>query len=336
MTADSYSARVGLIEMATGNNNNNWGTIFNTSFADLLDRTLWGTDTHAVTGGALDLSAGTLPPLGPSPVAGAIQAFTGVLTSNETVTFPSLGGKWTVFNNTTGAFSLLLKTSGMATPIQIPQGAFVDVICDGTTLFRRDGNQVGRVVYDAASVSAGTLELDGSSLLRANYPDLFTKIGTAYGTVDGTHFTLPNLKDTGRFLRSRSGSITLGTSQSNQNKTHTHTGSGVTSADAPDHAHIASGTTSTDSPDHTHPFTVTGTLIGPGVLVAGGGSFFGPNTTNGNTGGASARHTHTYNAVTSGITANHFHTYSFTTSTGSADGAEARPEALAMIACILY
>ena len=42
---------------------------------------------------------------------------------------------------------------------------------------------------------AGTwLECDGSSLLRADYPDLFAAIGTIHGNVDGTHFTLPNWK----------------------------------------------------------------------------------------------------------------------------------------------
>jgi microcystin-dependent protein len=60
--------------------------------------------------------------------------------------------------------------------------------------------------------------MDGSSLLRASYPDLFGKIGTTYGAVDGTHFTLPNLKDTGRFIRSRSGSITVGTSQATRTR----------------------------------------------------------------------------------------------------------------------
>jgi microcystin-dependent protein len=37
------------------------------------------------------------------------------------------------------------------------------------------------------------LILNGRSLLRATYPVLFSVIGTAYGSVDGTHFTLPNL-----------------------------------------------------------------------------------------------------------------------------------------------
>lgn len=35
---------------------------------------------------------------------------------------------------------------------------------------------------------------DGSSLLRADYPDLFGLVGTAYGSTDGNHFNLPDLR----------------------------------------------------------------------------------------------------------------------------------------------
>ena len=34
----------------------------------------------------------------------------------------------------------------------------------------------------------------GTSLLRTDYPDLFNEIGTRYGSVDATHFTLPDMR----------------------------------------------------------------------------------------------------------------------------------------------
>lgn len=64
-----------------------------------------------------------------------------------------------------------------------------------------DGKDVSQLLpagvlsmYGGSSVPAGWLVCDGSSVLRATYPDLFTAIGTTYGAVDGTHFTLPNFK----------------------------------------------------------------------------------------------------------------------------------------------
>lgn len=48
--------------------------------------------------------------------------------------------------------------------------------------------------YAGSSAPSGWLLCDGSSKLRADYPDLFAVIGTTFGSVDGTHFTLPDLR----------------------------------------------------------------------------------------------------------------------------------------------
>lgn len=46
----------------------------------------------------------------------------------------------------------------------------------------------------AATAPPGWLACDGSSVLRSQYASLFTVIGTAFGSVDGTHFTLPDFR----------------------------------------------------------------------------------------------------------------------------------------------
>jgi microcystin-dependent protein len=48
--------------------------------------------------------------------------------------------------------------------------------------------------YAGSAVPAGWLLCDGSSLLRATYPNLFAAIGTTWGAADGTHFNLPDLR----------------------------------------------------------------------------------------------------------------------------------------------
>lgn len=68
----------------------------------------------------------------------------------------------------------------------------------------RQGNKViaGHTITDAGFISAfagstaptGWLVCDGSAISRTNYADLFTAIGTTYGTGDGsTTFNLPDL-----------------------------------------------------------------------------------------------------------------------------------------------
>lgn len=49
-------------------------------------------------------------------------------------------------------------------------------------------------VYAGAAAPSGYLLCNGASHLRATYPDLFTAIGTTFGAVDGTHFSVPDLR----------------------------------------------------------------------------------------------------------------------------------------------
>lgn len=44
------------------------------------------------------------------------------------------------------------------------------------------------------TIPAKWLECLGQSLLRADYPDLFTAIGTKWGSADGDHFNLPDFQ----------------------------------------------------------------------------------------------------------------------------------------------
>lgn len=66
------------------------------------------------------------------------------------------------------------KSDGIAIPPQVPAGVYVP--------------------FAGAAVPSGWLLCDGSSQLRSAFPDLFTAIGTIYGSVDGTHFNLPDLR----------------------------------------------------------------------------------------------------------------------------------------------
>lgn len=72
--------------------------------------------------------------------------------------------------------------------------------------------------FGGASLPTGYLWCDGTSYLRATYPDLFTAIGTSFGSVDGTHFNVPDLRDA--YPKGKGGGDTLGTTGGAL--THTH------------------------------------------------------------------------------------------------------------------
>lgn len=348
MSADLFSNFIGMTLQATGNNNNAWGTILNGSALQTIEKAIAGNVSHAVTGGTLDLS-GSPPPAAQTQVLELLQIFTGVLTSNQIVKVPNLSKFWLIDNQTTGAFQLLFQTPS-GTFVNIPQGTTKFVFCDGAgNLVRLDKDQVGNFEFNSI-ISPGTMECTGASLLRADFPDLFAKIGVNYGSADSLHFTLPLTTDTGRFLRSRSGSLAVGTYQSNQNLAHTHTVTG-----APD-----AGTLGTNSAGahqhgvflhdggHTHAVSggVNGTASGPAgvgtgaviAMVAGQAIIINSATTgvtvgsvsgtgaNDNLTASAGAHTHTISGVP-GIGS---------LGTASQGGAEARPESLAVIIVIRY
>ncbi|WP_346354998.1 phage tail protein [Azotosporobacter soli] len=91
------------------------------------------------------------------------------------------------------------------------------------------GVPVGSVVYLAQqSAPEGWLKADGSAILRTQYADLFTAVGTMFGAGDGsTTFNLPDLR--GEFVRGFDdgrgidGNRALGSWQNDMLRSHQHT-----------------------------------------------------------------------------------------------------------------
>lgn len=332
--ASTYETILGLILQGTGDNNNSWGTVHDNSGFKPIARAIGGVATHADTGGTLDLS-GSPPPAALRQDVDYIHKFTGVLVSDLTVIMPSVSKSWIFLNQTTGAFSVLIKTSGMATPIQVPRGPPKLAISDGTTIYREDGYEVGSLRISAmTSPDADVLPCNGASYLRSQYPDLFGKIGTTYGSVDSLHFNVPDYVTSNRFLRAAGGSLSVGQTQTSQNLSHTHTitgnpGAGTLSTDAQgNHSHTAN----VNDPSHVHvvPYRQNISTLGssgPGAWNADTAANSGSSTT-GISVGIVATGSHAHN-VTGAPSAG-------TLATASSGGSEVRPENAAVLFCIRY
>jgi microcystin-dependent protein len=168
---------------------------------------------------------------------------------------------------------------------------------------------VGSVImYGGTTEPTNYLFCRGQAVSRATYATLFTAIGTAYGTGDGsTTFNLPNFQATvpvghNTGTNSPSGltsTFTSGVGQRAGSKdatvvTHTHTG--------PSHSHTFSGTTGGQSATHYHTGLSGNTLLssvdsGSGVYTYVNGGGIGPLYLSG-TDYASGDHTHTYSGTT--------------------------------------
>lgn len=331
MPADAFSSFLGMTLQTTGNNNNVWGVILNASLGT-IERALAGNISHSVTGGSLDLS-GSPPPSGVTQPLDMLQIFTGALTANQIVILPNLSKFWLMDNQTTGNFQLLMQTPSGAF-INIPQGTTKFVACDGQeNLIRLDRDQVGNFEYNAVS-NAGTLAANGASLLRTDFPDLFAKYGTTFGSADSTHFTLPLLTDTNRFLRAAGGSLAVGTYQSNQNLAHTHTVTGAPSAGSlgtdSQGAHVHSVT----DPGHGHGIWSNTNEATNGTLITSGNPAYMSNSFGTSSGVA-------FTGISINSAGAHTHNVTGapglgTLGTASAGGSETRPEALAVVISIRY
>lgn len=203
-------------------------------------------------------------------------------------------------------------------------------------------NPTGKMApFVAVTADPGWLRLNGGTFAYTDHPALGTMLGFSSGTC-----TLPNLEDTGRFVRSVTSGLAAGAYQANALKSHTHTGtsdvagadhthSGTTNGRSADHSHAYSGTTGGESQTHTHSSTITQNTgagnAGNGTSIANVATSTGPNSVDhthgysGTTGGESADHSHTFTSA--GMSANHTHTFT----TGVTGDTETRPEAFAAI-----
>jgi microcystin-dependent protein len=87
----------------------------------------------------------------------------------------------------------------------------------------------------------GWLLCDGSAVKRADYPGLFTAIGTTWGSGDGTTFNVPDLRGRNLFAASVAGTFaTVGTTGGSEIHTHTEVA----------HSHTVTA--------HTHPIAADG------------------------------------------------------------------------------
>lgn len=122
--------------------------------------------------------------------------------------------------------------------------------------------------HAGATAPTGYLLCDGASYLRADYPALFTIIGTTFGTADASHFNVPNAKGKTFFgynsadadfnaIGKTGGAKSANLAHSHTGNAHTHDTSGTT-GNAPYNSN-ASTTTGSNiaAANHTHSFTAT-------------------------------------------------------------------------------
>lgn len=146
-------------------------------------------DFLPITGGTL---TGSLVVQGTSNLQGTVTV-TGAVNASGAGSFSSV----TATTLTGGINANSVRVINVATP-SVGTDAANKTYVDGVV--STGGVPSGSILYWGTSVApAGFLKCDGTSYLRASYASLFAVIGTTYGSVDGTHFNVPDLR--GYFVR---------------------------------------------------------------------------------------------------------------------------------------
>lgn len=112
----TFTSNLNLQLQGVGDNSNTWGTVLNTSVFGNIDLACGGSYATSVAGSSdFTLSA--------TNALNFEHIITGVLTGNINYVFPATAGRYiSIFNNTTGSFTVTVKQSG-GTGIIVPQGA---------------------------------------------------------------------------------------------------------------------------------------------------------------------------------------------------------------------
>lgn len=126
--ADSATSSLRLRDQETGANDGQWGTYTDTNFT-LVEEALSGVLSKSVAGSA-DVTL-TSTNFTTDESRHAVLQLTGALTGNINVIIPNVQKTYFVFNNTSGSFTLGLKTSS-GTAVEIPQGSKEYIYCDGS------------------------------------------------------------------------------------------------------------------------------------------------------------------------------------------------------------
>lgn len=119
----------------------------------------------------------------------AIIVLTGALTGNKTVVLPTAAGIWQIDNNTTGAFTVTVKTAN-GTGVVVTQGANSCVFCDGTNILLQQTDFISPVLTGiplapTAAAGTNTTQIATTAFVKAAVDAFGTITQSAYDTTPG-------------------------------------------------------------------------------------------------------------------------------------------------------
>jgi hypothetical protein len=166
----SYTSRLKLERQASGENSGSWGDLVNYVF-NRIDSSIKGYQSVDVAGSANvtltsnNSTSNTDDSATDDQVHNAVLEFTGALTANIYVFTDAVENNYTVFNNTSGSYTLNFAPTG-GTGVEIKQNTRTLVYTDGTTMYNSLAN-IGDVNVTSFT-SSGNATITGEVTITGN------------------------------------------------------------------------------------------------------------------------------------------------------------------------
>ena len=139
----TYSTNLALTLMATGEQSNTWGDTTNTNLGTLLEQSISGYVTQAITDGSGANTTITIPNGTTGVARNMYIEMTGALSfSTTSLIVPANKKMYFIFNNTSGGFAVTVKVSGQ-TGVLVPNGKKVILTSNGTDIVEAANQVVG-------------------------------------------------------------------------------------------------------------------------------------------------------------------------------------------------
>ena len=191
--ASSYTSRLKLERQASGENSGNWGNLVNYVF-NRVDCSVKGYQAANIAGNAnvtlssANSTTNTDDSATDDQVHNAILEFTGALTANIHVFTDAVESKYTLFNNTSGSYTVTFANTGhAANGVALKQGAKTLVYSDGSTIADVMGD-LGDIV--STSIAPGSVvfaDNAGINDAAGNEQVIFSQTASAVNYLDITN-----------------------------------------------------------------------------------------------------------------------------------------------------
>ena len=186
--ASTYSTNLAIELIGTGEQSGTWGTTTNTNLGTLIEQSISGYVTQAITDGSGANTTITIPNGATGVARNMFIEMTGALTfSTTSLIVPANKKLYFIFNNTSGGFAVTVKVSGQ-TGVLVPNGKKVILTSNGTDIVEAANQVVGAFgVGGVTTIANGSVSAPSLAFVGATTTGFYKGTGNAIdATLNGT------------------------------------------------------------------------------------------------------------------------------------------------------